>query len=125
MDERTFLDRLEHLICRALSEAEGDDRRCHWCDGVIISLELLGQDPPRLEGKAWVGGIPGERRGTQEDWPFVLWPDPSAIEGGRISWQKLADACEGTQWLQVDWEDKAMAVDLRADRVHGVDEESS
>ena len=116
MDERSFFDRLERLVCAGLGELEGDDRPCLWCDGLIVSLELLVEDPPRLEGAAWMGGIAGQPRGTQEEWWFVLLPDPAAIEGGRVDWRKLAEAGEGEGWLRVDAEAKSLEINLRADR---------
>jgi len=116
MDEPTFLMKLAFLVCHRLSELDSPQRNM-FCDGLIVHVERLEADPPRLEGRAFLSGIDRE-----EDWGFVLLPDPDAIEGGRVNWQKLADAIEGTEWLRVDCDARSLEINLRADRVGGGNE---
>lgn len=116
MDEREFFSKLEWLICAGLKELVSNDQRCLWCDGLIRELDWLSEVPPRIEGRAWMGGIAGKSAGHQERWAFVLLPDPSAIEAGLVNWEALDAASQGEQWLSVDVEAKKLVINLRGDR---------
>ncbi|MGE3172487.1 MAG: hypothetical protein AB7O97_07650 [Planctomycetota bacterium] len=113
MNETDFFSQLEWEMGHGIDEAEDPRKSGMWCDGFVPIWKFLAEVPPRIVGHAWIG-VTG---GRQERWPFELLPDPSAIEGDTVDWDRLSKGLDGAPWLRIDFDQRTLEINLRADRV--------
>ena len=98
LKEPEFWTHLEFRLCDEMAGNDLCSREGLWCDGFAPSQYRLGEDPPRIEGMAWIGSGPRD----QEEWRFTLRLPRTYADVTEIDWAELLPAKEVTDWLAVD-----------------------
>ncbi len=98
MDESTFWSALEFRVCREFAGLRDGRRRGLWCDGFMPAVYLVADDPPRIEGEAWIGD--GDR--NMMPWKFTLFLPTPLRSRDEIDWSMLLPAENVTRWIAID-----------------------
>jgi hypothetical protein len=97
LDEGEFWLSLEFRVTRELAGMPRKHRGALWCDGIAPGAYWLAEQPPRIDGEAWIG------YGTTTDvWRFTLFLPGPVRSREDIEWSSLLPPDGVTRWLAID-----------------------
>jgi hypothetical protein len=105
LDEREYWSALEYRVTRELAGMPRKGRGALWCDGFAPAAYWLTEDPPRIEGDAWIG------YDGQDVWRFTLFLPKAVASREAIDWDALLPPDDETYWLAIDESRKIIQVD--------------
>ncbi|HBI41439.1 MAG TPA: hypothetical protein DDY78_01100 [Planctomycetales bacterium] len=109
MNEADFWARLEYRVCREFAGMPETHLRHLWCDGFIPEQYLLGDQAPRISGRAWICN--GRR---QAEWEFTLLLPRPVNSRDEIEWSSLLPPENMTRWLSLDQAGKRIDIEPAA-----------
>lgn len=106
MTESEFWSQLELLTCGELARVEAARALGLWCDGFVPETYNMGENPPRISGRAWIAA--GQK--GQKQWPFVLQLRRRYEGRTLVPWASLLPSREEHGWLEVDLEARRLRI---------------
>lgn len=97
MDERQYWSALEYRVCSEFAGMPRRHRGSLWCDGFAPAVYWLTDDPPRIEGDAWIG-----YDSNTDVWRFTLFLPNEAESREDIDWDALLPPKNVTCWICID-----------------------